>query len=251
MIFRTNIEAEASQLVFDLLGKAQACLKDFGAEITAHGGFEEYQTVDRDGAMSFGGYHPRHSSAQRGLSLIVSVDGSPVATYAGALYDTGKRSMADFLHEVGTYDDGTSDRMTASGRALAWLNAIRGKVQFSGGIWIRGDYRKSELSTLLVPLLPLIGRSLGVELWAADHIIGLIEKPIQDKGVAKRYRLLFHEPGGTWIKAGREIPLTFVYQAPIFVTYDALEFIKVGREYLASPSSPSIQRDQLSSQHAA
>ena len=233
-----------AQRVFALGAKA---VEEHGARLEITGNFDAFSRVDRDGSLPYKGYHPDFTNATRGASLIVRKDGKAIATGAAALFETYERSMADLIHENGLYDDGGDDGVRMSRECRDWLESISGRVMYIGGIWIHRKHRKTELSRLLVPLLPLISSTIAVQLWDARHIVSLVEYPILEKGVVDRYRVWFRWPGATIRLGGRELPMILTYSAPIQATLDARGFIRSGPEYLLSPlslpgSSDSIQR---------
>lgn len=226
-ILKTDIERDGSQLVRRLVRRGrQRLAEEFGVTLTVHGDFAAFEQVDREGWHTFQAYTNRHTHASRGIALIVKDGNTPIATYACALYDAHP-DMATIIDGRGFYDDGTPDRFQiVDPSCRQWFEAMRGRVACSGGIWVKPAYRKTDLSSTLVPLFPILGRAIAVECWRADHVFAIMPEDVVKKRIASRYRLSFMEPGLEWTHAGTRMPFWFGYHAPLLVTRDALAFLE-------------------------
>lgn len=226
-ILRTDIDRDGSQLVRRLVRRARQCLAErFSVTLSVHGDFSQFCQVDREGWHTFQAYNNRHTHASRGISIIIRQRGQPIATYACALYDAHP-DMATIIDTKGFYDDGTGDRFRiVESSCRQWMEALRGGVACSGGIWVKPTLRKTDLSRALVPLLPLIGRAVAVECWNADHVLVLMPEVIVRKQIGARYRLAFMEPGFEWQHGDDRIPFWFGYHPPVVVVRDSLAFLR-------------------------
>ncbi len=238
MILDTHFAGGREKLARQVFAAAREEVARRGASLEITGNLDAFHAVDRGGALPFDAHHPDYTVAVRGASIVVRAGAEPIATGTAALYDTYERSMADLIRENGVYNDGAPARIDMSRECLDWLESIAGRVMYSGGVWIRADRRKSEFSRLLVPLIPLVARTVAVQLWDAQHIVSFLEHAIAAKGIARRYRAWFAWPGMVWRARDKDVPLMLAYTAPIQATLDARAFIRSGSESLVSPSTP-------------
>lgn len=234
MILSTDLSRPPNDMLTTVLSSTAEALAKSGATIDVNGDFSRYTSANRNGALAFGGFNPMATNATRGSSTIISVDGEVVATGATALYETYERSMADLIDEIDIYRLG-HDRLTLNGDCREWLSAIQGRVLFSGGIWVRKDFRKTPLSRLAVPLLLFINRVVGVYRWNAGHIVSIQEVPVVTKGIADRYRMWAMAEGALWHLNGKEIPMVFGYAPPVQAIMDAQRVARQGMEHLVLP----------------
>lgn len=235
---RTRLpQAFAGTIMGDLVAAGQKALADFGAEMTIHGDFAAFGAVDRDGALTFPGYHNEKTTADRGMCIVVHQGGQPVATYACALYRPAE-SFAGYIRDVGLFHDGPDSAMTLYGEAESWIDAMEGPCAYSGGIWVKKSCRRSEFWHFLVPFLPIVGRAFATEVWGASHVIFLAPTAVVEKGIALRYRPLFMESGALWMNRGSEVHMVLGYAAPLQIRRDANQFIILGRGALAPTPSP-------------
>lgn len=229
LIRKTDIERDGSYLLRKLLRRARAGLAATHAvTLSIHGDFQAFGQVDREGGYAFGAYDNQFTRASRGTCIIVRYQGRKIGTYACALFDAHP-SMAGVMEGPGLYFDGSDDhlRIEAPG-ARKWFEAMRGKVGFSGGIWVSKHYRGTALSHTLVPLLPLLGRAIAVECWGVDHVFAMMPEQVMRKGIGQRYRLSITEPGIVWHHRGADVPMWFGYHPPLMIVHDALSFVERG-----------------------
>lgn len=225
-------------LVSQVISRATAEFRSLGAELSVTGNFDRFQNVNRGGALTFGGYNPQVTNATRGVSVVVSLDGEDVATGAAALYETYERSMADVITEIGIYKS-DEDRVVLTGECREWLESTSGRVMYIGGIWVKEEWKKTELSHTVVPLVPLITSTIATQVWQAQHMVSLVEWAIVAKGIADRYRVWFTKPGALWRLNGTDIPMFLCYTPPIQAVMDAKNFITQGMGALHKPLSRS------------
>ena len=135
-----------------MLRRARASLAERHAvTLSVHGDFQAFGQVDREGGYAFGAYDNRFTRASRGTCIIVKHQGRRIGTYACALFDAHP-SMAEVMEGPGLYFDGSDDHLRIEQpSARQWFEAMRGKVGFSGGIWVSRHYRGTDLSHTLVP----------------------------------------------------------------------------------------------------
>lgn len=244
---RTRLpQALAGTIMGDLIAEGQRALSRYGAEMTIHGDFAAFASVDRDTAIAFPGYFNETTNADRGMCVLIHKDGETIGTYACGLYlpvDT----MAEYIDEIGLHHACAKPDIEIFGTVREWFEAMEGPSAFSGGIWVRPDLRGTELSRLLVPFLPMIGRSFAVDVWDAKHVFFMVPEIIMKKGIAERYRPLFLEPGATWHYTTPPTPLWFGYAAPVQIMKDALDFISKGPDVLVPTKTrqPAAQHAEL------
>jgi hypothetical protein len=229
MIRKTEVERDGSYLLRRLIRQARTSLAEtFSVTLSIHGDFQAFCQVDREGGYAFGAYDNRFTRATRGTCIIVRHQGRKIGTYACGLFDAHP-SMADVMEGPGLYFDGSDDHLRIEGpSARQWFQAMRGKVGFSGGIWVSKHYRGTPLSRTLVPLLPLVGRAIAVECWDVDHVFAMMPEQVMRKGIGQRYRLSITEPGITWHHRGSDIAMWFGYHPPLMIVHDALSFAERG-----------------------
>ncbi len=238
MLIETDLAVSGDQRLMAFLERAVDELGSLGARMEIAGDFSAFQSVDRVGAHSVGTYHPDLTNAVRGTSIIIYVGDRAIATYAGAMFDTYERSMADVFSHHGPYRDESADRIEFLGDARDLLECASGRVLYSGGIWVHPDHRKTPLSRFLVPFFPLAGRMVGLGCWGVQHIITFVEGAILTKGVASRYRHWLYADGVVWHHDGHEIGMSVGYTSPIQAIYEGNSFVKLGAGYLERTSLP-------------
>jgi hypothetical protein len=83
------------------------------------------------------------------------------------------------------------ERFRLGGESAAY---IRGRVVFSGGLWVRPDYRGRDFPRLL----PRLSRALALTRWDSDYTISLVRTALIERGIAERYGYSRVEPGYVW-----------------------------------------------------
>lgn len=207
-----------------LLAETNAFLRTMDAELIPHGGFQGLDSLpmDRGGQPIFRGFTPDVSPD--GFWIEARLHGRPIATY-GAYPIVLPNTLTDQIESEGWYPTET-ESWQVRGSARALTDRIRDMAVFSGGIVVTPDMRKSEISRMLVWMLPMVGRSLGVERWDAPHFVFMVKPNIPGLGV--RFRPERLEPEIAWIRDGRPFgePRLFGYASQAFARCHADEFMR-------------------------
>lgn len=95
---------------------------------------------------------------------------------------------------------------------------IRGQVVYSGGTWFRPDYRGRGLASIV----PRMGRAIALSRWNTDYAFSLVQRPLVERGVARRYGFRNVEYAVDWIgsAAGPHIEFALVWIAQDDFVFD-------------------------------
>ncbi|MDF1791610.1 MAG: hypothetical protein P1U88_06855 [Thalassobaculaceae bacterium] len=206
----------------NLLTETNAFVQHLDLELIHHGGFDTLEALDMDrgGQPVFKGFTPAVSPD--GFWIEARLHGRPIATY-GAYPMILSDNLTSHIELEGWYPcDNESWRVTGSARSLT--DRITDMAVFSGGIVVTPDMRKTEISRMLVWMLPMVGRSLGIDRWAARHFVFMVKPNIPGLGV--RFRPERLEPEVEWVRDGAAfgLPRLFGYASQAFAQRQADEF---------------------------
>jgi hypothetical protein len=116
----------------------------------------------------------------------LSESGDSVIAQTARLFDWDETTCAEEIRSLRLlYQDPARDALPGE----AWevtapmASAISGRVTFSGGTWIRPDYRGHALSRLL----PRQSRACAYVMWGTACTVGLVEFHMIEKGYLERY----------------------------------------------------------------
>lgn len=129
--------------------------------------------------------------------------GEVVAAQAGRLYDLRSRTLKDIADD-GTLYYGTGARpenplscdMTAPAARV-----IRGRVVYSGALWVRPDHRGKNLAKFL----PRISRAYALASWGTDYTIAFLSPEITTSPLRQAYGYRNVEPTYTVYKSGQKV----------------------------------------------
>lgn len=207
-----------------ILAETNAFLRAMDMELIPHAGFQGLESLpmDRGGQPVFQGFTPDVSPD--GFWIEARLHGRPIATY-GAYPIVLPASLTDQIEHEGWYPTDT-ERWQVRGSARDLTDRIRDMAVFSGGIVVTPDMRKTEISRMLVWMLPMVGRSLGVERWDAPHFVFMVKPNIPGLGV--RFRPERLEPEIAWTRDGQPFgePRLFGYASQAFARREADDFMR-------------------------
>lgn len=179
----------------DLLGRffllADAALRERGISFS-FGTFDDLIETNRQNSDTwkplvtvfdprFGGLHEDNSFVMLGRDR----HGDVVATQAGRFYNW---ATTDFARETSAlrlfYPNPERQKLPAEAMEVTAKSAqrVRGRVAFSGGVWIRPDYR----GRFLTAIMPRISRANAFTRWYTDVTVTMMSQALVDKGVAAR-----------------------------------------------------------------
>lgn len=179
----------------DLLGrfflKADAALRERGIAFS-FGALDELIEVNRRNSNTwkplvtvfdptFGGIKEDNSFVMLGRDRT----GEVVATQAARFYNWAN---SDFATETSSlrlfYPDPSRQKLPAEAMEVTAKSArkVRGRVAFSGGVWIRPDYR----GRFLTAIMPRISRANAFTRWYTDVTVTMMSQALVDKGLAAR-----------------------------------------------------------------
>ncbi|MCR9070112.1 MAG: hypothetical protein NXI18_00180 [Alphaproteobacteria bacterium] len=204
--------------------ETNAFLRGLDLELVLHDGFEALEplNMDRGGQPVFSGFTPQNSPD--GFWIEARLHGRPIATY-GAYPMVLSDTLTSHIELEGWYPS-SSDRWRVAGSARDLTDRIRDMAVFSGGIVVTPDMRKTETSKMLVWMLPMVGRSLGIERWDAPHFVFMVKPNIPGLGV--RFRPERLEPEVEWYRSGQPfgLPRLFGYASKEFARRQADDFMR-------------------------
>lgn len=206
----------------DILADTNRFIRDQDLELIHHDGFDHLEALemDRGGQPVFRGFTPEVSPD--GFWLEARLHGRPIATY-GAYPMVLADTLTSHIELEGWYpSEDESWRVTDAARGLT--DTITDMAVFSGGIVVTPDMRKTEVSRMLVWMLPMVGRSLGIARWEAPHFVFMVKPNIPGLGV--RFRPERLEPEVEWTRNGEPfgLPRLFGYASMNFAFRQAEEF---------------------------
>jgi hypothetical protein len=181
----------------ELLGRYADCANemaaDLGLTLRLSTDFPRFVALNAQHRDSWGALSPIFDPANADLSLgnaffIEAVDelGDTVMTSAGRLYDHGDRSIAEDLCALRVYYDDPAPHIAAGARVEVTAPSaeyICGRVMFSGGVWVRPDYRRHGLTKIV----PRLTRAVALTQWNPPVFWGAIEHKLEKIGVARAY----------------------------------------------------------------
>lgn len=208
----------------EILLATNGFVRDLDLELIHHNGFGRLEALDMDrgGQPVFKGFTPEASPD--GFWIEARVHGRPIATY-GAYPMILADTLTSHIELEGWYPcDNERWRVTGSARELT--DSITDMAVFSGGIVVTPDMRKTEISRMLVWMLPMVGRTLGIERWGARHFVFMVKPNIPGLGV--RFRPQRLEPEIEWLRDGEPfgLPRLFGYASQAFARRQADEFMR-------------------------
>lgn len=207
-----------------ILVETNAFLRDMDLEMIPHSGFDGLDALDMDrgGQPVFRGFTP--DTSPDGFWIEARLHGRPIATY-GAYPIVLSDTLTSHVEIEGWYPSAT-ERWRVAGSARALTDRIRDMAVFSGGIVVTPDMRKTEISKMLVWMLPMVGRAFGIERWDAPHFVFMVKPNIPGLGI--RFRPERLEPEVEWIRDGQPfgLPRLFGYASQGFARRQADDFMR-------------------------
>lgn len=171
---------QRSMVVAHVLVKAYTMALDRGIRLR-FGEFEELCHVNRRHSDSWRPVIPMfdvtHCRLAPDRSFAVfgeTQDGEIAVTACARLYEWDDRSLADEVVSLRMFYD---DPSAAIQRGERWsvvspeVEQVRGRVLFTGGAWVRPDYRSTGLSRIV----PRFARAYGLNTWNPDVICSFQE----------------------------------------------------------------------------
>ena len=179
-------------------------VRERGISLSLQTDFSVLKALNKQHQASWGPFNPLFDPDCNGINAanafwILGVDaaGDVVLTQAARHYDWRQTSLAAELVSLRLFFDDRSIQRLPGERFLIGgetADTIRGHVVFSGGLWIRPDYRGRDLPRLL----PRLSRALALTRWDADYTISLVRTALIERGIAERYGYSRVEPGYVW-----------------------------------------------------
>lgn len=134
-------------------------------------------------------FNPRYNDLSGGRAFwIEGIDrsGDTVLTNAARLYELGDRSLADELRSLRVFYDDPSP-FVAAGEAVEVTapsaTRIVGRVTFAGALWIRPDYRRFGLATIM----PRLTRSCALTAWNSPNFWTYVDRKLDEVGLTQAY----------------------------------------------------------------
>ncbi len=129
--------------------------------------------------------------------------GEVVAAQAGRLYELQSQTLKDIADDATLYygagprpENPLSCEMTAPS-----ARTIRGRVVYSGALWVRPDYRGKSLAKFL----PRISRAYALASWNTDFTIAFLSPEITASPLRLAYGYHNVEPSYTVYRSGRKV----------------------------------------------
>ena len=181
----------------ELLGRYVSCASEMAADLglTLHfsTNFKRFAALNLRHRDSWGPLSPIFDPANADLGLtnaffIEAMDelGDTVMTSAGRLYDHGDRSIAQDLRALRVYYDDPAPHIAAGAHVEVTAPSaeyICGRVMFSGGVWVRPDFRRNGLTKIV----PRLTRAVALAQWNTPVFWAAIEHKLEKIGVARAY----------------------------------------------------------------
>lgn len=191
---------------------ADRAARDRGVTLSLSTDFELLREVN---AMNLKHWHPLAPnfdssfggiSSENGFWLIGrNADDEIVTTQVARFYDLGETNLGDHIRSLRLFypDPDSQKRPEESCSAPSVATIIHGNVVFSGGGWVRPDYRRQHMMLIL----PRISRALALTRWDTEYTFSLVSHDLVNKGVAKAYGYRRIEPGIRWMNSQTELRL--------------------------------------------
>lgn len=145
-------------------------------------------------------FDPRHGAVNAGNAFWIrgrNESGDTVLTHAIRHYQMIETTLAAELESLRLLygDPQRQARPHEICRvSVAAAQQIRGSVVYSGGTWLRPDFRGRGLASIV----PRLARSIALARWNTDFAFSLVERPLVEKGLARRYGFRLVEYGVDW-----------------------------------------------------
>lgn len=177
----------------DLLGRffliADTAARDQGVKLRLRVDFEGLVELNRQHRESWTPMSPIFDPAQSSLRIDSAFwleayddDGDTVATHAARLFDWPETTVVDEIRSLRVfYDDpaprvADGERVELDGAAVAH---IKGRNVYGGALWVRPDYRRRGLTTIL----PRISRAYAFTRWDSEFHWSFVEPKTHTFGV--------------------------------------------------------------------
>ncbi|MCK1304614.1 hypothetical protein [Bradyrhizobium sp. 45] len=164
--------------------------------------FNEYVSITRvlpTKKPTYPNFRPDRSPIKSGEGYwMVGVDkeNQIALVQAARLYDLSHSNFAEHLESLRAfYADPPvhahpQDRCTC---AAPTARKITGKVAYHGDFWLRSDFRRQGIPTIMAAIL----RGASFSMWCPDFVCGLAERWLLEKGVLAQYGHAHYEHGGS------------------------------------------------------
>ena len=164
----------------DLLGRffliADTAARDRGVKLRLRADFDGLVELNRRHRESWTAMSPIFDPAQSNLRIDSAFwleayddEGDTVAAHAARLFDWTKTNAVDEIRDLRVFYDDPSPHIAAGesveldGAAVA---RIRGRNVYGGALWVRPDYRRRGLTTIM----PRISRTYAFTRWDTEFL---------------------------------------------------------------------------------
>lgn len=164
--------------------------------------FNEYVSITRvlpTKKPTYPNFRPDRSPIKSGEGywmVGVDKDNQIALVQAARLYDLSHSNFAEHLESLRAFyaepavHAHPQDRCTC---AAPTAKKITGKVAYHGDFWLRSDFRRQGIPTIMAAIL----RGASFAMWSPDFVCGLAERWLLEKGVLAQYGHAHYEHGGS------------------------------------------------------
>ncbi len=205
----------------DLLGRfflvADAAGKDQGVKLRLRADFEGLVALNQQHRASWTPMSPIFDPEQSNLRIdsafwLEAYDdsGATVATHAARLFDWPETTAVDEIRALRVFYEDPAPHI-AAGESVEFdgsaVSHIKGRTVYGGALWVRPDYRRRGLTTIL----PRISRAYAFTRWGTDFHWSFVEPKTHTFGVP-------HASGPFHVEQGMPITLRLQFRG-LFPSY--------------------------------
>lgn len=208
---------------------ADQYVRDRGVRLYVSRDMDEFARISREQTLK-GDRYPVLGAFRPDVSKVgaenaywiggMNADGETVVTQVARLYRWGESCLADHA-EVLLYGDTAEPGPCIVECPTA--THVRGNVAYGGALWIRPDFRRLGIGTLISQ----ISRAYAMATWGVDWFVCLIQRHQIELGMAEAYGYADYQfsiryPGSPWgdvdAALARQAALELLARAEIFIS---------------------------------
>jgi len=163
---------------------------EIGLRFRLRGDFAGLAELNRENRDSWTPLTPLFDPAHSDLSAdaafwLEGVDerGDTVVTHATRLFDASQRSLADEIAALGAVCEAAGARDEAAWRAALPAALASGRLMFSGGVWVRPDWRRFGLTKIISRVCAAAAHTR----WDIGASAGFVETRLHALGLSRAY----------------------------------------------------------------
>ncbi len=188
-----NVNFGPADAIADVVLATDRAARNAGIRLSLSTDFDELKRVNRANRVDWyaltPNFDPEHSAlGAENAFWVKGIDhkGDVVLCHAVRLYAIHNATLADELESLRLFYDSPAQALTAgvSMRATAEVaHRMNGRMTFSGGLWVRSDYRGGGLARLIPPL----SRAVALTRWYPAFHVCVVSREKLEKGMGAVY----------------------------------------------------------------